>query len=68
MDIVTAILALIQLAPAAITEITAVYNAVKGDLSETDQGMIDRALLLAQQNDAAATAAADAALDAASKR
>lgn len=68
MGIAEAILALIQFAPAAISEITAVYNAVKGDLSATDQVAIDNALTQAQAADAAATARADAALDAASKR
>ncbi len=66
--IVTSILSLLQYAPQAISEITAVYNAVKGDLSETDQITIDNALLQAQANDAQATAAADAALDDAAKR
>lgn len=68
MGIAEAILALIQFAPAAISEVTAVYNAVKGDLSATDQATIDQALANAQSADAAATKAADDALDAASKR
>lgn len=68
MGIAEAILALIQFAPAAISEITAVYNAVKGDLSATDQVAIDNALTQAQAADAAGTAKADAALDAAAKR
>lgn len=68
MGIAEAILALIQFAPAAISEVTAVYNAVKGDLSATDQATIDQALANAQSADAMATATADAALDAASKR
>lgn len=66
--IVTAILAMIAQAPTAIVEITALYNAVKGALSATDQEAIDEALAAAQASDAAATAKADAALDAASKR
>lgn len=66
--IVTSILGLLQYAPQAISEITAVYNAVKGDLSATDQATIDQALANAQASDAAATAAADASLDAAAKR
>lgn len=65
--IVTAILGLIQYAPQAISEVTALYNAVKADISETDQATIDAALLAAQQGDATATAQADAALDAASQ-
>ena len=66
--IVESILGLIQYAPQAISEITALYGAVKADLSETDQAKIDAALANAQAQDAAATAAADAALDAAAKR
>lgn len=68
MPIATAILALIQYAPAAISEITALYNAVKGDLSATDQATIDQALANAIASDAQATAAADQALDQASGR
>lgn len=60
--IALSILSLLQYAPQAITEITAVYNAVKGDLSATDQATIDAALAAAQIGDAQATAAADAAL------
>lgn len=66
--IVQALLALIQNAPAAISEIKNLYGAVKTDLSSDDQATIDAALASAQTNDAAATAAADSALDAASKR
>jgi hypothetical protein len=62
------ILLLLQLAPQAIGEITALYNAVKGDLSATDQTTIDAALAAAQQSDAAATAQADADLSAAAKQ
>lgn len=68
MGIAEAILALIQFAPAAISEVTAVYNAVRDDLSTTDQATIDAALAHAMDADAIATAKADAALDAASKR
>ncbi len=68
MGIAEAILALIQFAPAAISEITAVYNAVKGDLSQTDQIAIDNALTQAQAADAQATAKADSALDQAANR
>lgn len=66
--LVTAILAMIAQAPTAIVEITALYNAVKGALTTNDQEMIDEALAAAQASDARATARADAALDAASKR
>lgn len=66
--IALSLLSLLQYAPSAITEITAVYNAVKGDLSATDQATIDAALAAAIANDAQATAAADQALSDASKR
>ena len=65
--IVTSILSLIQYAPQAITEITALYNAIKSDLSASDQETIDAALAAAQAADATATAEADAALDQAAK-
>lgn len=66
--IVSSILALIQYAPAAISEITTLYNAVKADLSSDDQTTIDAALASAQSSDAAATETADAALTAAENR
>lgn len=66
--IALSLLSLLQYAPSAITEITAVYNAVKGDLSATDQATIDAALAAAIANDAQATAAANQALSDASKR
>lgn len=62
------IIALISALPQAIPEITNLYNAVKGTLSTNDQATIDAALAAAQTSDGQATAAADAALDAASKR
>ena len=65
MGIAELILGLLQAAPAAISEIRSVYNAVKGDLSATDQATIDQALFDAQVADANATAAADVALSAA---
>lgn len=68
MPIATAILALLQYAPSAISEITSLYNAVKGDLSATDQATIDAALAAAIANDATATAAADQALSDAANR
>ncbi len=68
MEIATAILALIQNAPAAISEITALYNVVKSNLSSSDQSTIDQALVAIQASDAQATARADDALDAASRR
>jgi hypothetical protein len=61
------ILALLSQAPQAITEITALYNAVKSDISATDQQQIDAALASAQQSDAAATAQADTDLAAAAE-
>lgn len=65
--VLQAILALIENAPAAIAETKALYVAIKGDLSATDQAAIDTALASAQEADFAATAKADAALEAASK-
>lgn len=67
-NLASLILTAIQVAPQAITEIIALYNAVKGDISETDQQTIDNELAAAQQADATATADADAALGAASTR
>jgi hypothetical protein len=66
--IALSILSLLQYAPQAINEIMAVYAAVKGDLSATDQATIDAALLAAQNADTQATASADAALDTAAGR
>ena len=66
--VLQAILALIQNAPQVINETTALYTAIKGDLSATDQATIDAALADAQSADALATKQADEALDAASKR
>lgn len=67
MPLAQIILALISAAPGAISEIINLYNAVKDDLSTTDQTTIDAALKAAQADDAQATAAADAALSAAAK-
>lgn len=67
MPLATAILAIIQNAPFLINEATALYQAVKGDLSETEISQIDAALATAQAADAAATAKADTALDAAAQ-
>lgn len=61
------ILSLIQAAPGAISEITALYSAVKGVISTKDQATIDSALAVAQSGDAQATATADAALGLAAK-
>ena len=68
MGIAELILSLIQVAPSALNGITSLYNAVKGDLSSTDQAAIDAALLAAQNADWAATQKADDELDAAAKR
>lgn len=67
MGIATAILAIIQNAPFLINEATTLYQAVKADLSPSDIEQIDAALATAQAADAAATAKADAALDAAAQ-
>lgn len=61
------LLAIIQNAPEAITEAEALYNAIKANFTNTDQAAIDLALANAKASDAAATAAADTALTAASK-
>lgn len=68
MGIAEAILAIIQSAPFLINEATTLYEAIRGDLSATEIDQIDEALAKAQAADAAATAKADAALDAAAKR
>lgn len=68
MPIATAILAILQYAPQVYSEVQSIYNAVKGDMSATDQATIDAALLAAQDSDALATMQADAALDDAAKR
>lgn len=65
---VLSILSLLQYAPQAITQITALYAAIKDTFSDSDQKTIDDALAAAQAGDAASTAAAVAALDAAAKR
>ncbi len=62
------LISLIQYAPQAITELSALYHAIKDTFSDQDQKAIDDALAAAQQADWAATAAADEALDAAAKR
>lgn len=67
MSTASLILALLAQAPQAIAEITTLYNAVRSDLSATDQASIDAALAAAQATDAADTAAADTALDEAAK-
>ena len=59
---------LIKNAPELYTATVDLYHKVKGDLSETDQAAIEKALADAQANDAKETAQADTALtDAASK-
>lgn len=68
MGIAAALIAIIQSAPLLINEATELYQALKGDLSESDIAKIDAALATAQAADAAATAKADVALDAASQQ
>lgn len=65
--IAKSILLVIQYAPEAITEAEALYAALKANFSTTDQASIDLALANAKASDAAATAAADTALEAAAK-
>lgn len=62
MTTVEIILAAIQAMPQALTEVEALYNAVKGDLSLTDQDAIDAALVAAIKSDADKTVAANTAL------
>lgn len=66
MDVAT-ILALINAFPQAITEIGNLWGVIKGEFSSEDQATIDAALATAQSQDAADTAAADVALQAAAK-
>ncbi len=68
MGIAEALVAILANAPTLVNEATVLYNAVKGSLSSDDQATVDAALAAAIESDAAATAKADAALDAASKR
>lgn len=68
MGIAEAIIAIVTNAPSLIQEATVLYNAVKTSLSSDDQATIDAALAAAIASDAAATAKADQALDAASGR
>ncbi len=65
---VAMILGLLSYAPQAVTEINALYQAIKGTFSPSDQATIDKALADAIAADAAATIAADQALDQAAKR
>jgi hypothetical protein len=67
MGLAQLILALITQAPAAITEITALYNTVKTDLSSDDQATIDAALAVEQANLAPEQAQTDEDLEAAEK-
>jgi hypothetical protein len=65
---VTLILQLIAAFPQALVEITALWSAIRTTFSNDDQVTIDKALADAQAGDATSTAAADASLDAASKK
>lgn len=65
---VSMLLGLLAYAPQAISEITALYNAIKNTFSDQDQQTIDQALAAAIQADAEATAKAAAALSEAEKR
>ena len=67
MGIAAALIAIIQNAPFLINEATTLYQAVKNDLSPSDIEQIDAALASSQVADAASTAKADTALDAAAK-
>lgn len=65
---VSMLLGLLAYAPQAITQISELYKAIRGTFSPSDQATIDAALAAAIQADAASTAKAVAALDAAAKR
>ena len=56
------ILQLLTMAPQYITQIEALYEAAKGDLSSTDQATIDKALADIRAKMPADQAATDAAL------
>ncbi len=64
----SALLLILQNAPAEIDAFKSIYAAVKGSLTPTDIATVDSALAQAIADDTAATDAADLALDAASKR
>lgn len=68
MGIAEAIITILTNAPMLINEATVLYNAVRHSLSSEDQATVDAALAAAQASDWAATAKADDALEAASKR
>lgn len=65
---VISLISLLQYAPSAINEISALYAAIRDTFSPSDQETIDEALAAAIAADAAATKAAGEALDAAAKR
>lgn len=65
--ILQALIALLPQAPTLLNAVVQLYNDGKDLLSASDQATVDALLLKAQQGDAAATAAADIALDGASK-
>lgn len=64
----TALLTILQNAPQLIGEVKDIYASFSTSLSSDDRAIIDAALAAAKTNDAQATAMADTALDAASKR
>ncbi len=66
--LVTSLLSLIQYAPQAVSEINALYQAIRHTFSPADQATIDSALAAAQKADWASTQAADDALEQAAKR
>lgn len=68
MGIAEALIAILTNAPALINEVTLLYNVVKSSLHTDDQLAIDQMLEDIKASDAAATAKAAAALDAAAGR
>lgn len=65
---VLSLISLLQYAPQAINEISALYAAIRNTFSPSDQETIDEALAAAVAADAQSTALADKALDDASNR
>lgn len=65
--IIQLILAALTQGPQLISLAENAYQTIQGELSATDQATIDSALAAAKAGDASATAAADVALQAASK-
>lgn len=68
MGIAEALIAILANAPTLIQEVSVLYSAVRTSLSSDDQATVDAALAAVIASDAAATARANTALEAAAKR